>query len=382
MRVLLAGGGSGGHVTPLHAISESLQSQSDNLSIKVVTDRGFVAQSRQIFQDQPDVRISKLFSGKYRRYTNKSFAWHIYHLPTFLKNIRDIFLLLLGTVQACFLFLFSRPDVVFCKGGFVCVPVGLAARLFRVPLIIHDSDTRPGLTNRILARSAKTIATGMPVSFYNYEKKHMVYTGIPVDKSFQPVSTAQQSAAKQSLGLSPTAPLLVVTGGGNGAKELNEQLNAAAPILLENGWSIVQLTGKNKSLRSTKQRDKLKISLQKQWLIDEFAPMVDRLLAADIVVCRTSASTIQECANAKKVVIGVPSPYLLDQKMNGDFLVSKNAIHMIEESAFLKDGGSLARAVKDLYDDKQTANQLAKNLHDTFAKPAAAEQLAKLILLA
>ena len=381
MKIILAGGGSGGHVTPLKAIYEALKEQGEHQKheLTIITDAKFYKQTQEIFAGD-SVAIRKVFSGKYRRYTSKSLLWHIVHLPTFLKNIRDIFLLFLGSVQALLMFLMRKPDVVFCKGGYVCVPIGLAARARKIPLIIHDSDTRPGLTNRILAKWANTIATGMPTEFYPYPKKRMVYTGIPVKAAFQPVTDEEARIQKRSLGLPEDRPLLLVTGGGNGAVNLNAQVAAIAERLLMTGWSIAQLGGKGKTGQLIKKRETLQEDIKDYWLIDEFAEMVPRLLGADLIIARTSASTIQECANAQKTVIGIPSPHLEDQKMNAEFYGSKQAMHTLDETQLSGSGDELLEAIEALAHDTKRARQLAKNLHASFAKPDAARRLAALIV--
>jgi UDP-N-acetylglucosamine--N-acetylmuramyl-(pentapeptide) pyrophosphoryl-undecaprenol N-acetylglucosamine transferase len=381
MRILLAGGGSGGHVTPLKAVSESLRQLSkDPVEITVLTNNGFYSETKAIFADDTNITLKKIFSGKYRRYKSKSFLWHIAHLPTLLKNIRDVFLLGLGLVQSVWYFLAHKPDLVFCKGGFVCVPIGLTARLFKVPLIIHDSDTRPGLTNRILSRWAAKICTGMPAEFYPYPKDRMVYTGIPVNTQYHPISKSRQRTYKESLQLNPDLPMILFTGGGNGAVSLNKQVAAAAPVLLSAGFSIVQLAGKGKTGDVVQARSVLPDYLQKNWQIEEFAAMVPRLLAADIVVARTSASTLQECANTEKTVIGIASPHLDDQKMNAEFFASKNTILSLDETTLSADGYELAEAAMQLAKNSHTAAEYADKLHKEFAKPAAADELAAIIL--
>lgn len=375
MRIVLAGGGSGGHVTPLKAIYDVLRQEQPSAEVIVMTDTGFRGRTTEIFaEDQVTVRT--VLSGKYRRYHSKSLLWHLTHIPTLLANLRDLFLLGFGTLQMIVRFLLQRPDVVFCKGGFACVPVGIAARLYRVPLIIHDSDTRPGLTNRILSRWAHTIATGMPPEFYPYPKQKVIYTGIPVKAAFRPVGTRQQEEYKKELGLAPQRRLLLVTGGGNGSLPVNIKLSQGAQQLLEDDWSIVLLAGHGKAKTALSARAGLPKKLQQQWQIEEFADMTPRLLAADVIVARSSASTIQECANAQKTVVGIPSPHLDDQKQNADFFERESAIIALDETALSDDGKDFVAAV-----ERAALNTaLATQLHTKFAKPSASQEIARLIV--
>ena len=381
MKVVLAGGGSGGHVTPLKAIAKALNTQDKlHISLVVVTDRGFYAQSRSIFVGIDNVVINRIFAGKLRRYHSKTLIWHVYHIPTLFKNLRDIIYILLGFIQSLWILLRQRPDVVFCKGGFVCVPIGYMAYLLRIPIIIHDSDTKPGLTNRLLSRLAHTIATGMPTDFYPYEASKMVYVGMPVEEQFVPLSLKQQARYKQQLGFDTNQPVLLLTGGGNGSERLNYFLSRGAGELLQQGWGIIQLTGKGKSGDVLKIKEKLPKKLQKYWQIEEFAEMIPRLLAADVIVARTSASTLQECANAQKVVIGIASPHLADQKMNSNYFASKNAILVLAENDISDDGKELINMIEHTRLNAKESSLYAKNLNTIFAKPNASTELAEMIL--
>ncbi len=374
MKILLAGGGSGGHVTPLRAIAQELDPKLHQ--IYVVTDKGFYDQTTFLFRDFKKIKIKKIFAGKYRRYKGKSLIWHILHLPTLLKNLRDIFYLLIGTFQAVLLMLRLKPDVIFCKGGFVCIPVGVAARMFRKKLIIHDSDTRPGLTNRILSKWATKIATGMPGEFYPYPKTKMTHVGMPVNTGYSPVSQSDKQKYKSDLGFSESQSVLLVTGGGNGAKQINSFISEVAPALLELGWGIEHIAGKGKSKVLNDARQDLGEN-GSNWHISEFTDMLPRIMAADIVVTRTSASTLQECANSKKPVIGIPSPSLSDQIMNAEYFASKDAIVYLSEDDLT--AIKLQNEILKLQKDNRLSEELANNLYKHFAMPGAAKQIAKII---
>ena len=189
----------------------------------------------------------------------------------------------------------------------------------------------------------------------------------------------QQDEHKSALGFHSSQPVLLLTGGGNGSIPLNEVLSRGAGELLQQGWGIIHLAGKGKVGAVKTDRDQLPKNLQQNWHIEEFAQMAPRLLAADIIVARTSANTLQECANAQKTVIGIPSPHLADQNMNAEYFNSKGALVMLAESSF-NEPSTLVDAVRELYADQYKAKSIAKALHDNFAKPDAAIELAKIIL--
>ena len=108
------------------------------------------------------INVSKISAGKFRRYNHLNFWQHLMIPSIVFPNIRDLFLIIAGFFQSFFKLIFWRPDVIFIKGGYVCLPVGVAAHLLRIPFVIHDSDAHPGLTNRILSKYATKIATGAP----------------------------------------------------------------------------------------------------------------------------------------------------------------------------------------------------------------------------
>lgn len=378
MRILMVGGGSGGHVTPLRAVIRELKNVTNKeLDITVVTDRGFFEQTQFLFKDQKNITLKKIFSGKFRRYNNKSLVWHITHLPTVLKNIRDLFYIGLGVLQSVALFIADKPDIVFAKGGFVCLPIGLVSRVFGVPLLIHDSDTHPGLTNRMLSRWAEKIATGMPVKYYPYPATKMVYTGIPVSEDFRIISKEEQAKRKAELGFDNNKPIVLITGGGTGAKTLNDAALDNIEELVEKNWQIILITGKNKSKYAAEVHNRLPDNKKPYFKYYEFTEVAPLALAADVIVTRAGATAMQEFANAAKQVVVVPSPYLTGahQLKNAQMFLENNAALVLQESE-LKQPRKLINEIFRAAENKTIGNVLYK----IFAKPNAAKELAALIL--
>lgn len=382
MRIYMVGGGSGGHVTPLKAVASEILKQDQTHQITVITDSRFKKQAQQIFSDMPGVKMRTTLAGKFRRYNTKSALWHIVHLPTLLKNIGDVFLVLLGSVQMTLRFLFRRPDVVFCKGGFVSVPVGIAARLYRIPLVIHDSDTHPGLSSRIIARWASKIATGMPIEYYSYPAEKLSYTGIPVDSEYTPISESQKQQAKLDISFSTDQPLVLVTGGGGGAERLNKIVERVGEGLLQQGWQICLVTGVGKAQSANDTVANLAADEAKKWQVHEFVKLKDYILAADVVVTRTGATTMQELANAKKAVITIPSKYLTGghQLKNAQMFEEAGAAYVLDEEKLEQNPEILVEALETAKMGLKDGSQLATVLHKRFARPHAGEELAVMIL--
>ena len=171
------------------------------------------------------VPVHVIRAGKLRRYHGVPLVRQLLDIPTVVRNLRDIAYIVIGFVQSFVLLLRFKPDVVFAKGGYVCLPLGYAAKLLRIPLVIHDSDARPGLTNKLLGRFAQAIATGSPLENYNYPAERSSYTGVPIDPAFHPFTEAEQRAARDTIGIVDIdKPLIVVTGGGLGAESINTGL--------------------------------------------------------------------------------------------------------------------------------------------------------------
>jgi UDP-N-acetylglucosamine--N-acetylmuramyl-(pentapeptide) pyrophosphoryl-undecaprenol N-acetylglucosamine transferase len=233
VRILAAGGGSGGHVTPVVAVLRELRKIEPDTEIRFWVDHAFEKQARTVMGGYDDsIRVDTIVSGKLRRYHHLKWWQQLMKFRTItLPNIIDVVKVSVGFMQCLCKLIAWRPDVVFTKGGYVCLPVGLAAHVLRIPLVIHDSDAHPGLTNRVLARWADAIGTGAPLKFYPYPREISQYVGVPIMEDFVPYSDERRRDVKVKLGFDPTRPLVVVTGGGLGARRINDAVVAMLPQL-------------------------------------------------------------------------------------------------------------------------------------------------------
>lgn len=345
------------------------------MAVDFVCDKGFAAQARGIMQ-RPSVPVvvHTITAGKFRRYAHMSALRQLLMPRLVWANLTDIVKVVVGTVQALGLVRRLRPDVVFAKGGFVCIPVGVAARVWRVPLVIHDSDARPGLTNRILSRWAAAIATGSPLDNYPYDRAISHHTGVPIDAQFQPLSESQQRAAKQSLGLPADRLLVVATGGGLGAVSINQAMLGAAEALLADGIVLYHVTGKAhyEAVRAAAPQ-------HEQYHITPFVyqGMAQLLGAADVVITRGSSTFTQELAGLAKAAIIVPARQLGDQRKNAAVFAKAGAGLVLSDDE-IETPGTLYRALQGLLADPDRRQRLAQALHG-FARPQAARDVARLI---
>jgi len=327
------------------------------------------------------IPVQTIFSGKLRRYHNLP-LWRQLLRPVsiVLPNIRDALFVVLGFVQSFFRLIFWRPDVVFTKGGFVCLPVGMAAKVLRIPLVIHDSDAHPGLTNRILAKWADAIATGAPLKHYPYPERISKYVGIPIATEFTPFTDQQRIDAKRTLGLDPARPLVVITGGGLGAKRINDASASALDQLLP-AASVILISGAGQydELRATTPHDDPRFQLY-SFVSKDMALMLG---AADVVVTRAGATTILELAALAKPTLLIPNGYLTGghQLKNAAAYAENGAVEVLEEDVIQASPTIFASTILQLLADTKRTARMAKAFHE-FAKPNAAADMADMITAA
>jgi UDP-N-acetylglucosamine--N-acetylmuramyl-(pentapeptide) pyrophosphoryl-undecaprenol N-acetylglucosamine transferase len=380
MKILAVGGGSGGHVTPVVAVLKELRAKHPKVELRFWADKKFAPQARTIMSSFDDsIAVQTITAGKLRRYHHLNVWQHLFWPSLMVKNLGDGFLVGVGFIQSMFKLLLWRPDVIFTKGGYVCLPVGMAAHVLKIPLVIHDSDAHPGLTNRILSRWATAIGTGAPLEYYHYPKSKSKYTGIPINTDFKQVTKPQQWDAKREWGINPDKPLVVVTGGGLGARRLN---NTVVSILkkLQKTSSVVLLSGLG-------QYEELKQKVPKNsenFQLHAFTSKMPQLLsAADIVITRAGATTILELAALAKPTILVPNAALTGDHQTKNAVVyddAKAAVVLIEDD-MVDSPDILLHAVIDLLDNPKSTQAMARRFSH-FAKPDAAKDMARMILAA
>lgn len=324
------------------------------------------------------VKISKILSGKFRRYTHLSFVQHLLIPSIIFGNFFDIFKNIIGVCQSLFKLIINRPDVIFCKGGFVCVPVGLAAFILRIPIVIHDSDAHPGLANRIISRFAKKIATGAPLEFYNYPPEISKYVGIPIVSDFRKYSPEESRRFKKEIGFPENDPLVVITGGGLGAARLNnaivsevEKITQKSQILLISG------AGQFKEIREKTKNISAKFRLEGFVSKD----MWKYLAAADLVVARAGATSNLELAALAKPTILVPNARLTGghQMKNARVYENNHAVEVVSDDDIEDNPKLLSDKIIEIITNPEKMSSLSLEF-SKFAKPDAAREVAKMII--
>ena len=227
MKILLTGGGSGGHFYPIIAVAEALREIAKeerlfNLELYFMSDRAY---SRQILFEQ-DIIFKKVSAGKRR----------LYFSP---RNIIDLFKTAIGVLKAIFEMYKICPDVVFGKGGYASFPALFAAKTLKVPVLIHESDSTPGRVNIWAAEFARGIAVSFPAAADYFPKEKVVYTGNPIRKAIQAVSP---EGAYELLNLEKYVPVVFILGGSLGAEIINDVIIDALPELVKK-YQVIHQTG-------------------------------------------------------------------------------------------------------------------------------------------
>lgn len=414
MKVLVVGGGSGGHITPAIAAVREILALKPRTRVEFWTDRKYYqnvvkitteigvswGEQSKLSGKRQYVQVKKIAAGKFHRY-NWKFVDYFENFSITLKdviwgNICGFCGFSMGVVQSFFRLLpkSKRPDVIFLKGGFVGLPVGVVAKWLRIPYVVHESDAVPGLANRILMKKAVIVAQGVPFEMPEGDsekdeaaraaRKNWRFTGIPVAPEFRPVAEGKRKQLKRAFGFDPMKPLVVITGGSQGAAHINETVREILPEMLKFA-SVGLVAGREKyeEMTDLKQyEDWEKAKLQSNFRLWAFCTTMNELMgAADVVVSRAGATTIAELAGLRKAVILVPFEKLPGghQVKNADILAKNGAAAVIYDERMVKEPELLLELTRKLIRSPRVREELAENLHK-MANPGAAAELAKIIL--
>lgn len=379
----MTGGGSGGHITPLLAVAHELKQLRPNVVISYIGQIGDGLGDIPA-QDENIDEVHLIRAGKFRRYHGAGWR-QLLDLPTIFKNLRDAVWVMVGTVQSYRLLRQLRPDVIFVKGGFVGVPVGLTAALLRIPYVTHDSDAVPGLANRIIARWARLHAVALPKEVYAYPQDKTLTVGVPLMHQYKPFTDAERNNARIQLGIDPSARILLVTGGGLGAQRLNDAVVACMRDLLQRypDVVVVHIAGRANEADVRQQYKKQLPALYQQRIVVKgfVTNMYMYSGAADLVVTRAGATSIAEFAAQAKPCIVVPNPLLTGghQLKNAAVLADRRAVRLVTEDKLRQDERALMPALVDMFDHPERMRSYGEKL-SALVQPDSAKRLAMVLL--
>ena len=329
--ILLTGGGTAGHVTPNMALIERLREED----YKIYYIGSYDGIEKELIEGM-GIKYFGISSGKFRRYH----SW---------KNFTDPFRINKGCYQARKIIDKIKPDICFSKGGFVSVPVVYAAKIKKVPVIIHESDMTPGLANKLSIRRCSKACCNFPETLKYLPKNKGVHTGTPIRRE---LFTGSKEEGLRFCGfVNPDGslsekPVLMVVGGSLGAVALNEALRASLDELLIK-YNIIHLCGKGKADESYNDRTGYK---QIEYCDKE---MKDMFAAADIVLSRAGANAICELLALKKPNILVPLPSKSsrgDQLLNAASFEKQGFSKVLKEEDITKE--SLIATINEVYEEQ------------------------------
>ncbi|HWQ29128.1 MAG TPA: undecaprenyldiphospho-muramoylpentapeptide beta-N-acetylglucosaminyltransferase [Dehalococcoidia bacterium] len=355
--MVLSGGGTGGHVYPGLAVGRALQRRARNpVELLYIGVKGRVDERIVPAEGVPFKAVA---GGQVRVGP--------------VGGLIGLARLALGSLQALVMLRRERPDAVFATGGYASVPVGVAARLLRLPLVVFLPDVRPGWAVRLLARLASRMATASEaaLAFLPREKTHVV--GYPVRDEFWSV---ERDEARRRLGLPQDERVLLVYGGSLGAHAINEAVFAQLPRLVER-CVVLHVTGQADGALAARARERLPERLRERYRpVAYLRELPAAMKAADLAVTRAGAAVLGELPAAGLPAILVPGVFEgHDQTPNAEYLASKGAAVVLPQTRL----GELADQALALLDDREKLAAMAANAR-ALARPDAADALADLLL--
>ncbi len=325
-KIVLTGGGTAGHVTPNIALLPGLKA----LGYDILYIGSYEGMEKELIEKE-GIRYIGISSGKLRRYLD-------------LKNLSDPFRVIKGFAEAHKILKEYQPDVVFSKGGFVAVPVVLAAEQMHIPTVVHESDMTPGLANKLCIPRANKVCCNFPDTMQYLPKEKAVYTGIPIRSE---LLTGSAEAGRDFAGCREGKPILLVVGGSSGSVAVNEAIRAILPELTKD-FQVIHLCGKghvDETLQGTPDY------VQFDYIREE---LKDLLACADLVVSRAGANAICELLALHKPNVLIPLPAASsrgDQLLNAGSFKRQGFSAVIEEEEI--QGTALLDLIRKTYADRE-----------------------------
>jgi UDP-N-acetylglucosamine--N-acetylmuramyl-(pentapeptide) pyrophosphoryl-undecaprenol N-acetylglucosamine transferase len=360
MRLLVSGGGTGGHVYPILAVLQHLD-ESDESPAEIC----YVGSASGIEARLAD-RAGLPFRGISTARFHERNPWT---LPLRLTKLAR------GTIQSISIIDEFQPQALLATGGYVCAPPMLAARIKKLPSVMYLPDLTPGMAVRLLGRYATQVAVSFGRSTSYFPRGKAVVTGYPVRKE---LFEADKTASRRRLELVKDKKVLLVLGGSQGAHSINLAISSALTDLLK-VCQIVHISGDADAPWLCSRRSELPQSVARDYRVYPFLhkEMIDALAAADLAVARAGAATTGEFPALGLPSILVPYPYAgLHQNLNAQHMVDHKAAIRVEDADLAE--GILGEAILGLLTDEERLSQLADGAR-RLAQPDASRRIARLL---
>ncbi|MFA6269798.1 MAG: UDP-N-acetylglucosamine--N-acetylmuramyl-(pentapeptide) pyrophosphoryl-undecaprenol N-acetylglucosamine transferase [Candidatus Paceibacterota bacterium] len=367
MKIIFTGGGTGGHFYPIIAVAESIQ--------KIAKEKKFLPPEMFFFAPSPynpgllydhNIEFKKITAGKMRKYFS-------------ILNFTDFFKTLWGSLGALLDIFDIYPDVVFSKGGYGSFPVTLAARLLRIPVFVHESDSAPGRANKWAGKFANRVALSYKEAAEYFPKEKTAYTGQPV---LQERLTPLDNGAAEFFDFDNSVPTLFIMGGSQGAEIINNIILDILPDLVKNFQVIHQTGGANiEVIKESASAILLENSNKKRYKPFGYLNSLEMRMAAGVssLVISRAGSTIFEIASWGKpsIIIPITNSNENHQTKNAFAYAKAGACSVIQEEN-LKPHILLAE-IKRIIESPEIIEKMTVSAKNFF-KPEAADQIARELL--
>lgn len=318
MRIVLTGGGSGGHIFPLIAVAKELREQDENLELLYIGTSAQMGKLAEEVMNEEGIPVKNILTGKLRRYFSFEYFLDFFRFP-------------IGIIQSLFHMLVFMPDAVFSKGGYASVPVVLVAWLYKIPVLSHDSDVTPGWANRICGKFSKYVAVSYPATRKYFVDNKVLLTGNPIRKE---LTEGIPERAYKKWNYHAEVPVVFIIGGSQGSQIINHAIIKILQKLTKIA-QIVHVTGINNYEQIVREAGKrgFKSGHSKYTAVpflnrDEMADMYS---IASLVISRAGANSITEIAANKLVSILIPMESH-DQPMNAFALARSGGTVVLDEA--------------------------------------------------
>jgi len=366
MRIVLTGAGSAGHIYPLVAVADELKNQVPDAEMLYIGTRSQLHEVADKAMKSNNIQVKNVLTGKMRRY----FSWQYF---------ADFVRVPLGIIQSLWILLIYMPDAVFSKGGYAAFPVVIAAWIYHIPILTHESDVTPGWANRVGGKFSHFVALTFPEARRYFAKSKTVVTGNPMR---QIMMQGDKDRARKKWVIDSSSQVVFAFGGSQGAQSINTAIIDILPEITTKAH-IIHMSGKGEYDRVREAAGKLgyRGNDSRYTLVSYFEreDMADAYAIADLVVARPGAGTITEIAANQKVSILIPHKSSANghQRMNAFSIADAGAALALDEENIGKH--ILSQKITQLLTEKELRNQFAKNIGDFYQPEASAKIVAGIL---
>ncbi len=346
--VIITGGGTGGHLWPMVSLADEIKNKYE-----VVILSG-TSQNDQTVIGGSGYKYFRIISGKIHRHNS---------LWPYLRNIANIIKTIFGIIQALTLLLILRPALIFSKGGYVSIPVIIAGKILKIPIIVHESDLVIGASNRVALRYAKKFCVSFPPKYYDLPIDKVIYSGHILRPGIFKSDPIKLKNVRTALKLNSKFPTILVTGGSQGALSLNKVVAKSLDRLLGIA-NVIHLSGPNDFywLNDLKPQTKEE---EGRYLPEGYShDILEYMRLSDLIISRAGSNSLAEIAALKKPAIIVPYRYAAGdhQKKNAEYFQNSGGGVVINQDELSPD--VLINSVKKLLADRAYLKQLGENAYN------------------